>query len=186
MQIQGHIIIIVIIIISVSRPLGQSLQASLWMVKLTLITIYCVFQSHQVFMECSYCLIVLYKLLYNVCYTYPRESVYVFDILSTLTFDQWTMFSPLSNSVMVLLKPAQTTLSLQFSNNCAIQTSLHGYVRGTRLKDLLSTLLKFTLLCCTSVTGRNQFMIFMFLKVAFEICFYQNMFLPCRLYRDKN
>lgn len=80
----------------------ESVQASLWMVKLNMeYSIMCVFTASYSCINCC----IMYATLILV------SQFYVFDILSISTLDQWTMFSPLSTHVMVLLKPAQTTLS---------------------------------------------------------------------------
>lgn len=108
---------------------------------------------------------VLYKLLYNVSFTYPRMSVCWrspggpcshFCLLASWSL--WNQHRPL------------------YLNNCAIQTSLHGYVRE-RPSENTSEVYINILYICKRTKSAHDFHVF---ESCFEICFYQNMFLPCR------
>lgn len=114
------------------------------------------------------------------------SQFYVFDILSTLTYDQWTMFSPLSISTMVLLKPAYTTLSSQITE---IVPFSHPYMAMWGKLVFMSFYQHFWSLHYYTVhlylDGVSSWFS-CFWKLLLRFVFTKNMFLPFRLYRDKN
>lgn len=144
--------------------------------------ILCVLVTLGIGIECSHCLIVLYKLLYDTL-------IFVSQFMSLIFSAHWHLtngpiFSPLSVSFMVLLKPAwplylyNSLISVPFRHPCM------DYVRELIWKTFYQHFwsLHYGIVHLEQDGISSWFSCFW--KLLWRFYFYQNMFLPCRLYKD--